>query len=132
MDESKREAAATAMAEINRAWLDGAIEDLAPLVHPEVVMAIPGFSGSVQGREAFLAGFRDFIQNARVEEYREHDLQADVAGETAVVTFRYEMVYERSGVRYRSTGRDLWVFQMQDRAWMAVWRTLLDMQENAA
>jgi hypothetical protein len=49
-----------------------------------------------------------------------------------VVTFRYEMVYERSGGRFRSTGRDLWVFQSQGRAWIAVWRTMLDMEETAA
>ena len=58
--------------------------------------------------------------------------QVDVAGDTAVVTFRYDMLYERSGQRYRSTGRDLWVFQKQGRGWIAVWRTMLDMEENDA
>lgn len=55
-----------------------------------------------------------------------NDHQIDVACDTAVVTFRYEMVYERSGKRYHSTGRDLWVFQNQGNAWIAVWRTMLD------
>ena len=115
---------------INRAWLDGQVEDLAPMVHPEVVMVLPDFSGTIQGREDFLAGFRDFHQNASIQEFREHDLHVDVAGDTAVVTFRYDMVYERAGKRYRSTGRDLWVFQKQDNAWIAVWRTMLDMKET--
>ena len=132
IEESKREGAAATMRRINRAWLDGQVEDLAPMAHPEIVMVIPGFSKRIQGREGFLAGFRDFCQNAKIHEFREHDHQVDVAGDTAVVTFRYEMVYERSGERYRSTGRDLWVFQNQGAAWVAVWRTMLDMQENAA
>jgi hypothetical protein len=132
VDESKREDAATAMRLINQAWRDGQVEDLAPMVHPEIVMVLPDFTGTVQGRENFLAGFRDFRQNATIQESREHDHHVDVAGDTAVVTFRYDMVYERSGQRYRSTGRDLWVFQKQDRAWIAVWRTMLDMEENAA
>jgi uncharacterized protein (TIGR02246 family) len=130
--EPERVEAAAAMRQINQAWLDGRVEDLAPLVHPEIVMVFPGFAGRIQGRDDFLAGFRDFLQNATIQEYREHDHQIDVAGDTAVVTFRYDMVYERSGGRYRSTGRDLWVFQRQDRAWIAVWRTMLDMEENAA
>jgi ketosteroid isomerase-like protein len=120
------------MRQINRAWLDGRVEDLAQLVHPEIVVALPDFSGRIQGREDFLAGFRDFCQNATIHEFREHDHQVDVAGDTAVVTFRYEMVYERSAGRYRATGRDLWVFQLRGGEWLAVWRTMLDLQENAA
>ena len=120
------------MRQINEAWLKGQVQDLAPNVHPEIVMVFPGFAGRVQGREAFLAGFADFCQNATIHEFREHDQHVDVAGNTAVVTFQYDMVYERSGAQYRSTGRDLWVFQLQDTAWIAVWRTMLDMEENAA
>lgn len=131
-EESKRDLAAATMRRINQLWLDGQVEDLAPMLHPEIVMVFPGFAGRVQGREDFLAGFRDFCQNARIHEFREHDHQVDVAGEMAAVTFRYEMVYERSGGRFRSTGRDLWVFQSQGSAWIAVWRTMLAMEENAA
>jgi hypothetical protein len=42
------------------------------------------------------------------------------------------MVYERSGQSFRSTGRDLWVFQQQIGGWLAVWRTMLDMAEEPA
>jgi hypothetical protein len=55
-----------------------------------------------QGREPFLAGFRDFCENARIHEIRDDDHQVDVAGHTAVVTFRYEMVCVRSVERFRS------------------------------
>ena len=132
VDESKREDAATAMRLINRVWLDGRVEDLAEMVHPEIVMVLPDFSGKIQGREDFLAGFRDFRQNALIQEFREHDLHVDVAGDTAVVTFRYEMLYQRSGQRYHSTGRDVWVFRREGPAWIAVWRTMLDMEETAS
>jgi ketosteroid isomerase-like protein len=132
VEKSKHDGVSTAMRQINRAWLDGQVQDLAPLVHPEIVMVFPDFTGRMQGREDFLAGFRDFCRNATIQEFREHDHQVDVAGDTAVVNFRYDMVYERSGKRYRSTGRDLWVFQKQGGAWIAVWRTMLDMAEKAA
>jgi hypothetical protein len=132
MEESKRDSAAAAMRQINQTWLHGRVDDLAPLVHPEIVIVLPDFAGRVQGREHFLAGFRDFCQSATIQEFHEHDQQADVAGDTAVITFRYEMVYERSGERYRATGRDLWVFQQQNGAWIAVWRAMLEMKEDAA
>jgi ketosteroid isomerase-like protein len=129
-EESKHNDARPTMLRINRAWLDGHFDDLAPMLHPEVVMVFPGFAGRVQGREQFLDGFRDFRENARIHEFHEHDHQVDIAGDIAVITFRYEMVYQRSGERYRSTGRDLWIFQHQNKAWIAVWRTMLDMEEN--
>jgi ketosteroid isomerase-like protein len=120
------------MRQINQAWLAGRVEDLAPLVHPEIVFVFPGFAGRIRGREAFLAGFRDFCANARVHEFRELDEQVDVAGSTAVISLRYEMVYERAGERYRATGRDVWVFEHQGRGWVAIWRTMLDVEEQTA
>jgi Domain of unknown function (DUF4440) len=120
------------MSQINKAWLSGRVDDLARMVHPEIVMVFPGFAGRVQGKPEFLAGFRDFCENAKVHEFHEHDRHTDVAGHVAVVTFRYEMVYERSGERNRSTGRDLWVFQEDEKTWIAVWRTMLDIEEQPA
>ena len=128
-EESKREDAAATMRRINQAWLDGRVDDLAPLVHPEIVMVFPGFAGGMQGREGFLAGFRDFCRTARIQEFREHDRQVDVAGDTAVISFRYDMVYERAGERYRATGR---TYGQQDTEWIAVWRTMLDMEEKSS
>lgn len=123
---------ASAMRAINQAWLGGRVDDLAPAMHPEIVMVLPGFSGQVRGREPLLAGFRDFVQNASIESFREQDQRIDVVGVTAVVTFAYEMVYARAGERYRATGRDIWVFQREGARWIAVWRTMLDLNETSA
>ena len=130
VDESRRAELAAAMHSINRAWLDGRVDDLTARLHPEMVAVFPGFAGRAQGRDELLAGFRDFCQNATVHEFREHDQQIDIVGSTAVVSFRFEMVYERSAKRSRATGRDLWVFQEQAGAWIAVWRTMLEMDEH--
>ena len=95
-------------------------------------MVFPGFVGRVQGRDALVAGFEDFRDNARLVDFRESEIDVDVAGHTAVVTFLYEMVYERSGQRYRATGRDMWIFERRGPEWLAVWRTMLDVQETPA
>jgi hypothetical protein len=129
MQGSKQEAVVATMRRINRVWLDGRVDDLGPMVDPEIVTVFPGFTGRMQGRHEFLAGFRDFCDNAKVQEFRDYNYQSDVAGNIAVATFQYEMIYERSGERYRATGRDLWIFQSQGDNWIAVWRTMLDTQE---
>jgi uncharacterized protein (TIGR02246 family) len=123
---------AAALERINRAWLDRRTADLAPLFHPDLTMVFPGFSGRAVGREASVAGFSDFSTHAIVHEYKESDHQVDVIGDTAVASFIYEMVHERSGKKNRATGRDLWVFARHDRTWLAVWRTMLDLAEKPA
>ena len=124
--------AAAAMRQINEAWMKGRLDALASMLHREVVMAPPGFDGRAQGHDAILAGFRDYCENATTLEFHEHDLQADVIGEVAIVTFRYDMVYERAGTRSRASGRDLWVLQKHSGTWLGVWRTLLGMEEHPA
>jgi ketosteroid isomerase-like protein len=132
IDDTDRKDASEAMDRINQVWLHGDIADLETLMHPDVVMVFPGFAGSVRGRNELIAGFHDFRNSAAIRDFRDEDRLVNVAGNTAVVSFRYEMLYERSGDRFRATGRDLWVFQKQTGMWIAVWRTTLDMDEQPA
>ena len=120
------------MRAINQTWLEGRPNDMRPWLHPEITMVFPGFGGRSAGCDAFIAGFVDFCQHARIHAYHERDQQIDLIGDTAVLTYAFEMVYEREGSRYRATGRDLWVFRREHERWLAVWRTMLDLQEEPA
>jgi hypothetical protein len=117
---------------INRTWLEGRPHDLAPMLHPSIVMALPRFAGRITGSDSFIGGFVDFASNADLLEYGESDHQVDVAGDTAVASFAFDMVYKRSGASYRCTGRDLWVFSLHEGTWLAVWRSMLDLIEAPA
>jgi hypothetical protein len=119
IDDTGPNAASAAMSRINQVRLYGDIADLEPMMHPDVVMVFPDFTGAVRGRNELIAGFHDFCNRASIQEFREVDRRVDVA-------------YERSGERFRATGRDLWVFQKQSDAWIAVWRTMLDVDERPA
>jgi hypothetical protein len=118
--------------QINQAWLDGRPEAMLPLIHPEITMVIPGFAGRIRGSEAFVAGFKDFCEHAPLDSFHTSDHQTDLSGDTAVASYRFEMVYEREGVCYHATGRDLWVFGLHEGKWLAVWRTMLDVAEQTA
>jgi ketosteroid isomerase-like protein len=117
---------------INQAWLEGRPADLTELFHRDIVMILPGFAGRVQGREQMVSGFVDFCANATVHAFEETQHQIDVIGRTAVASLAFAILYERDGQRFRSTGRDLWVFTFDGSEWLAVWRTMLDVTDEPA
>ena len=116
------------MTAINQAWLENRPADMGSSLHPDITMVFPGFSGIITGRDALLASFTEFCKNARVLEYEESDLQIQISSNVAVVSFRFNMLYERPSYRERSTGRDVWVFERVEGKWLAVWRTMVDLQ----
>src|SRR5260370_12735527 len=119
---SVREAVSAAMQRISRTWLGLRPDDLVPLLHPDMRLVFPGFAGRVEGREGFVAGFADFCGNATVHEYREANHQADVIADTAVVSFNYQIVYERSQKTNCPTSPALWVFVPHSGVLRAVFR----------
>jgi ketosteroid isomerase-like protein len=129
MNDSTREVQ-NALAAINRAWRSGRVSDMVPYLHPDVVMTMPGFTGSIAGRDKLIAGFEEFCANARVVEYTESDQIIEVIGNSAVVSFKFDMLYERPKYRERSQGRDLWLFQRDSGKWVAVWRTMIELSES--
>lgn len=119
-----------ALAAINNAWRSGQPSAMSEHLHPSITMALPGFAGTIVGRETLLASFVEFCTNARVLEYAESEEQIQVIGNVAVATYQFAMLYERAAYRERSTGRDVWVFERSGGKWIAVWRTMLDLHEE--
>jgi len=114
---------------INQAWRSNSPLEMSQYLHSDIVMTFPGFSGEVAGRGALLASFVEFCSNARVLEYQESNEQINVIGDCAVVSFQFEMLYERAKYQERSKGRDIWVFQYISKKWIAVWRTMMELEE---
>jgi hypothetical protein len=115
---------------VNDCWLKGRPQEMAAYLHDDMAMVFPGFAGRVNSASAVIAGYEDFCSNARVHEYDEQDLQIDVCGSTAVASYSFQVVFEREGLKYSSTGRDLFVFSEEAGKWLAVWRTMLDVVEE--
>jgi len=123
-------AAVEALGRIRAAWREGRPRDMAELLDEDVAMAFPEFAGRLEGRDALIASFEDFQKAARVVEYREGDVQVDGAEDAGVAQVPFEMVYEREGRRWRSTGWDVWVFARRGKRWRAIWRTLQGLAEQ--
>ncbi len=118
------------LAAITRAWRTNRPEDLTGYLHPDITMALPGFQGSVKGREALVDSFKEFCDHARVIEYDETDETIHIVGDVAIASFHFAMIYERSACREHSTGRDIWAFERRDERWLAVWRTMTELHEE--
>lgn len=110
---------------INNAWLNRRMDELRDCLHAAMVGVAPGFQARIEGREACLKSYDDFMGAAVVDEFRESEPTIDVCGDTAVATFGWEMAWTMNGRSHRESGHDLFVFAREDGRWWAVWRTML-------
>lgn len=53
---------------INDSWK---VAELEPLLHPDIVMTLPGFAGRVERRAALLVGFEDHCRHAITRRHQE-------------------------------------------------------------
>lgn len=127
----ERSAAWEVMRAIFRAWRDGRPAAMRPHLDPGVVMVFPGSGERVVGAEAMLAGFEAFVAQAVTETVDVVDRQVDVVGDQAIASYRYGITYRRDGQRFHARGRDLWILARREGRWRAVWRTMLDLAEEA-
>ncbi|HUI30824.1 MAG TPA: DUF4440 domain-containing protein [Candidatus Acidoferrales bacterium] len=119
-----------ALAAINKAWRNGQPMEMYEYLHPDITMALPNFKERVVGRHTFLASFVEFCTNAQVVQYSETNETINVIDKVAVASIKFNMVYDRATYRARSSGRDLWVFENIGEKWLAVWRTMIELEES--
>jgi len=108
----------------NRAWASGAINELAALYDEDAVLITPGM-GRVQGREAIVRSYEDYIHHAHTHSFEELEHCVDVLGELAFATYRFAVCYTRAGedeVREES-GQEVLGLRRGAGGWKFVWRT---------
>jgi hypothetical protein len=129
--EGGRELAASAVRalldRIDGGWRYARWDELAECLDERMVMVAPGMQGRVEGRDACVDSYRDFMDQATLIRYRTEPPVVDVWDETAVATFGWEMVWESAGTPHREAGRDVFVCRRagEPAAWRAVWRTVV-------
>jgi hypothetical protein len=126
------DAVAKTIRRITAAWRNGAPDRMAAMIDERFVTVAPGFTHRVEGRDALIESFAEFLHQAKVHEYEQRSLEVDAGDRVAVAQVAFEMVYERAGARWRSTGWDLWVLEKHATDWVAVWRTMQGVAEEPA
>ncbi|MEK6410581.1 MAG: nuclear transport factor 2 family protein [Acidobacteriota bacterium] len=116
---------------MNNAWAMGHPEDIGSFFREDIVMVLPGFQQRTGGREACVASYVDFCNQAAIAGLTLGEISVDVFGDTAVASYGYEISYELGGERFNDKGRDIIVFVRGSDGWQAVWRTMIVTQPES-
>jgi ketosteroid isomerase-like protein len=116
--------------ESNRAWMSGSTHELSELFDEHAVIIAPALRGRVEGREAIVASYTSYNMHAKTHSFEEMEHHVDVFGDTAVITYRFQVRYEliADGVQHDETGQEVLVMRKTDR-WRVLWRTQIEVEE---
>jgi ketosteroid isomerase-like protein len=109
--------------EMTTAWAThGDVEPLRNFFHENMVAITPDVRERIEGREACLAAYKDFVDKSTIHSWRDYDPEVQVygGGNFAVVTCYWEMSFDYEGKRYDSAGRDMLVLVKEDGKWWLV------------
>ena len=112
---------------LSSAWQNRRYEELADLFDRSIVMVLPAFSGRIEGREAVIDSYPEFMETATVSDYQEDLPTIDVWGDTALASYHWEMKWIRGGIEDSASGYDAFVCARNsdgDGSWRPVWRTM--------
>jgi uncharacterized protein (TIGR02246 family) len=109
----------------NRAWVAGAAHEVASLFDEEAVVVAPGLQGRVQGRDAIVRSYEEYVHQAHTRSFEELEHQIDVFADLAVAAYRFTVRYtlnSEDGER-DETGLETLVFRRGVGGWKVIWRT---------
>lgn len=108
---------------MNRCWTSG-WDELAfrQYIHPDAVAIVPTSPGCLEGQDAYVAGWRAFVDAAVIHEWREtdHKVHMYTGGKSAVVTYLFSITFVTDGQKQTMHGRDMVFLVKAGRKWQVV------------
>ena len=107
---------------LNAVWTKdgGNVERLKEYFHPSMVAITPTEREILEGRDACLASWQRFVQTAKIHHWDELQPSVRLFGDTAVVTYYFDMSFESNGNTIKLGGRDMYVLVREHGRWWAV------------
>ena len=106
---------------LNRSWTTGKVEELKDYFHENMVAITPVDRQRREGRQACIDGWAQFVAGTtKIHYWKELDPQIQIYGDTAVVTYYFDVSFDIGGKTIVSTGRDMFVFVKERGKWWAV------------
>ncbi|MBI5643736.1 MAG: nuclear transport factor 2 family protein, partial [Deltaproteobacteria bacterium] len=90
---------------LNRAWTVGKAEDLKNYFHKDMVAITATDRKRLEGREACVSAWAAFSSSVKIKSWKESDPKIDVYGDTAVVTYYFDISFETGGQCVNMGGR---------------------------
>lgn len=111
----------TMIRSMNRCWTEGWHEaEFREYIHPDAVAIVPTVPGRLEGRDAYVAGWRGFCETTVIYEWREtdHTVQIYAGGKSAVVTYLFTIAFVAGGQKVTLQGRDMFFLVKEWRKWL--------------
>jgi hypothetical protein len=106
---------------LNKAWAkDANVERLKEYFHPDMVAITATDREVLEGRDACLASWRQFVQATKIHRWDELQPKVRLFGDTAVVTYYFDMSFDMDGNTIDLAGRDMYVLVRENGRWWAV------------
>ena len=112
-----------AIREMNRCWTETWDEAaFSRFIHPDAVAIAPATPGVLEGKDAYIAGWRAFVTAAAIHAWDEsgHRVQFFCRGSCAVVTYFFTIRYTLGGQEVTMKGRDMFTLVKQGGRWLVV------------
>jgi ketosteroid isomerase-like protein len=106
---------------MNLCWTAGWHEEqFRRYIHPDAVAIVPTTPGRLDGRDAYVAGWRGFAEAAVIHEWKEtgHKVQIYAGGKCAVVTDFFSITFSIGTVKQAMEGRDMYFLVREGRKWL--------------
>jgi hypothetical protein len=114
---------------MNHAWLEGTLEDLPAALgecfHPSMVIRGGDLQAHGVGKEACIQSYLDFLETTEIHRCVIEPPDIDVAGESAMAIYGWEMTYEAEGQTYTESGSDILALARCEGRWLITWRAML-------
>ena len=111
----------TTLRKMNRSWTESwNEEEFRSYIHPGAVAIVPAAPGRLEGKEAYVAGWRKFARVAKIHSWseRDHRVQIFASGTCAVVTYLFTIRFETGGQVEAMNGRDMFFLVKEGERWL--------------
>lgn len=105
---------------LNECWTKGNVDRLKDYFHKDMVAVGPCDRNFLEGGETCFSSWKKFTETSRVSRWEEQDIKVRLYGDTAIVTYYYDMSFEKDGQNIDTGGRDMYVLHRENGRWWVV------------
>jgi ketosteroid isomerase-like protein len=109
--------------EMNRCWTETWDEiGFRKYIHPDAVAIVPTVPGRLEGQDAYVAGWKGFVDAATIQVWKEsdHHVRVYASGNCAVVTYLFTISFTMGGQPVTMKGRDMFFLVRETGRWLVV------------
>ena len=109
--------------DMDRCWMERRFTALSSFIADDVVMVAPGGKHRMQGLEAAIESYREFMRRCEVKRFQSYEHVVTQRGPAAVVEYDWDMAWSDQGTEHEAKGREILMLVRHADGWRVFWRT---------